>query len=578
MKKLIGLTEGKKPVRVMIAVSAVAILIIGAFFVIGPGSVSASTQNEAPQLLTMEKTDLVKTLSASGVVKSANTQNIYSTQTSPVQEIYVSVGDRVYLGDVLARLDMSRVENDIKQAELNLTSAQNSNAEERRANGNSVANAQNSLASAQLSLERQIQSTTNAEKDLEDAAVDADKSFDSYAYDRAVEDARIALERRTAEYEDAQAESFDTYTSRNSINDAERNYERKQNDAYTASQNYYDALSRYHDAPPETKDAAWSAALSAESAMEAAGRAAEDAGIALDRAKKDLTRSTDDYAKQENDKVTKALQNMTDAQRAYDKALSDRERAEKDYADANETKLKNAQRALSDSQKQLASAETSLQAAQNTYDQARNKPSTSGVNIDLQSLTLEKLQDQLAEGLIIATADGVVTEINAKVGAAPSGIMFVIEDVDDLYVSAKVKEYSLNDLRLGQSAYTTTDATIGEVYPSSVIYISPKAVSPAGSTSVEFEIHAQITGHDTAVKIGMNAFLEVVTHEKTGVYAIPLSAMVTDSRGSFIYAYEDGGIREIPVLSGMKTSTHVEITGEDLYDGLQILARPADRG
>jgi multidrug efflux pump subunit AcrA (membrane-fusion protein) len=140
-----------------------------------------------------------------------------------------------------------------------------------------------------------------------------------------------------------------------------------------------------------------------------------------------------------------------------------------------------------------------------------------------------------------------------------------------------VKEYSLNELRLEQQGYVTTDATLGRIYDSKLSFISPKATSPAGSTSVEFEIHARILENDTDVKIGMNAFLNIITDRKADVFAIPLSALATDNRGSFVYIIDNGEVREIAVSQGLKTSTHVEIDGEDLYEGMQILARPADR-
>ena len=575
MKKLTALTNGKKSKRILIAVGLVAVAAVSLLFVFKPAGMSANAQSDAPMTIALEKTDLVRTLSVSGVVKSSQTQNIYSMQTSPVQEIYVEVGDRVKAGDILARLDMSRVENDVKQAELNLSNARSNAAEETRANTNGVANAQTSLEASQLSLERQMLNAANAEKDLREAETNAEKTFDAYLYDKAIEDARINLERKTHDYENAQAEIYDPHLQQNAVNDAEKNYQRKQDDHYSASQNYYDALDRYNDAPAEAKDAAWANVVSTQNAMEAAGRAAEDAGVSLDRARADLTRTNGDLTKQENDSLTRTLNNLTDAERAYEKALSDKERAMQDHADNNDTKLENAQRAYADSQKQLESAQNSLSSAQNAYNQARNKPANSGVNISLQTLNLDKLNDQLAEGLIVATADGVITELNAKVGAAPSGILFVIEDVDRLYVSAKVKEYSLNELRLGQQGRITADAAIGKAYDAELTYISPKAVSPAGSTSVEFEIHAEMYSDDTDIKIGMNAFLDVVTDRRAGVYAVPLSAIVANERGSFIQALENGVITEIAVSTGLKTSTHVEIAGEGLYDGLAILAKPA---
>jgi multidrug efflux pump subunit AcrA (membrane-fusion protein) len=556
----------------------------------GQSGLKAAMQSEIPPAFALEKTELTKTISVSGIVQSTGTHNIYSTQNNPVREIYARVGDRVNAGDILAKLDMSKLENDIAQAELNLLSARNTAAEEARTKGNSVTNAQTSLETSRISLERQEMNTANAEKDLLEAETNMKKPFDSYTYDKTIEDAKINLERRIKElaaaeeeWEKVSAGTFDNYAYKNAILDAETNYNRKQDDLDLAVQNYYNAMSRYYSAPTETQDAAWSNALSAQSSIESAERAVQDAEKAVERAKTEQKRAQDDYNDENRpltnatDNLTKAQNNLADARRSYERALSDKERAIRDYTENNETKLENAKKTLADSRNQLQSAQNNLASAQNSLNQADSKQATTATSVELQILNLEKLNSQLAEGLILATTDGVVTEVNAKVGAAASGALFVIEDVDRLYVSANVKEYSLNDLQIGQRGYVTTDATGANVYDAVITYISPKAVSAAGSTSVEFEIRAAINGTDNDVRIGMNAFLNVVTDARDNVFSVPLSAIVTNDNGSFIYAFESSEHREIPVTIGLRTSTHAEIYGDSLHEGLQILSRPQDR-
>ena len=214
--------------------------------------------------------------------------------------------------------------------------------------------------------------------------------------------------------------------------------------------------------------------------------------------------------------------------------------------------------------------------------------SGAGANVELQELTLERLNRQLADGEIIAEASGVITAVNAKVGATPQGILFVIDNKDELYVSAPVKEYNLNSISIGQEIMITTDATGDQRFSATLSYISPKAVSQAGSTSVEFEVRATLTDPDEAIKIGMNAFLNIIVETKENVYSVPVSAVVTNEKGSFVYAAPENtsndrrGRRsadaperlEIPVTLGLKTSTTIEISGAGLKDGLQILTDP----
>jgi len=194
--------------------------------------------------------------------------------------------------------------------------------------------------------------------------------------------------------------------------------------------------------------------------------------------------------------------------------------------------------------------------------------------VEIQEINLDKLHTQLAEGKITATADGVVTEVNAKVGAIPNGIVFVIEDTSDLYVSARVREHSIATVLLGQDAVITTDATGDVEYDGSVSYISPRAVSAAGSTSVEFEVRAEILKPDPTVKIGMNAFLNIIIERKHGVYAVPNSVIVTNERGSFVYTIVNEERLEIEVSPGIRTMANTEVSGSGLYDSMELLIDP----
>lgn len=630
----------KKPSKkkiIIISAAAVVVVAVGAFLLL---SRSANANVTAPQItIPLSKSDITSNISVSGVVKSENTTNIYSNQSAyPIKEIYVEVGDKVKAGDVLAELDMSKLQNDISQTEINLESAESNAAEEDRSRSNSITNAKTSLESAQISLAKQQLSTANAEKDLKKAEEDLDEPFDSYSYDLTINDAKTSLDRKAEDLKKAEEDLdealyyFDDYTYQNAIREAEITLDRKLSDLADAEQTLndeihggmdsfdgysyeikidsaqraYDKAKADYDASPTSvaaqtlddarynlnqaqndynkarndyynsaQDSRTTKIDSAQKTVDSAQKAADDAQRNYDKALTDLERAKQDAATNAYDALTKAQNNYADAQKSYEKALSDKERAINDYIEKNQTALENAQKTYNDSQKQLQSSQNNVKSSQNSLGQAQAKPESAGTNVALQELNLDKLNTQLSEGKIIATVDGVITEMNAKVGAAPSGILFVIEDTEDLYVSAKIKEYNLSSIAMEQNAIVTTDATGDKIYDGAISYISPKAVSEAGSTSVEFEIHASIKNADPAVKIGMNAFLNIVTDSKTDVFVVPLSMISTDPRGSFVSTLENGETKEIPVTVGLKNSTSAEISGSGLVEGMQLLADPS---
>jgi len=606
MKKESGKKLSKKKLGFIIGGAAVVLLLIAVLFVRGASARrTAMAAAGAQQTIALKKTDLTQAINISGVVESAETTNIYSTLSYPVKEIFVEEGDSVEAGDVIAVLDTANLENDVAQAEINYNSAVTGYKD-------SVTNAQNSLNAAKISAEQRAMAVTNAEKDLNTARTDAAKPFDSTIYDRAVTDTRITLERKrsdsvtaTNEYNKALG-NFDDYRYKNAIADATAALDSRKTALDTANINYLRAQADFNTAyfqgyaSTAVRDTAMTAAQTtldaAQKAYDSAVSAAADAQTALDRAKTDLTRAKSDAIKAAADKADAANNAQTDAQRAYDKAVKDKSRAASDSKDANQTKVETAEKALADAKKQLESAQNSLKNAENALSQTKAEQGNAGKAVELQGLTLEKLERQLAEGQIIAEASGVITAVNATVGAPPQGALFVIDNKDDLYVSAKVKEYNLNSLAIGQEIQVTTDATGGKKLNAVLSHISPKAVSAAGSTSVEFEIRATITDPDEAIKIGMNAFLNIVTDSKQGVYAAPISAVVTNEKGSFVYAMSGapaGGNRqpraraagskpaetrqEIKVTLGLKTSTSVEISGDGLKDGLLLLTDPQNK-
>ena len=662
----------KKSKRLKIIVSCAVVAIVGIAVLIGQINADAARQEVPMQTFTLERTDLVRTLSASGVVQSANVQNVFSTQSSPIREILVSVGDWVEVGDVLAILDMSRLESDIRQASLNLASAELTYSEEIRSNINSVTSAQTSLEASRISLQRQALATSNAERDLMDAMAGLEEPFDTRAHDRMIEDAELNLERRLADYLEAQRsledaiynfddfahmnmisdarvildrryaaltearqdleeernrrnESFDDTALRQAVTDAERNLQRRQDDLRTAQQNQWliwqpppgddgdngdtprgpthleiqnagtavtnaqravedarTALSRansnlqsarsdHNTFQSELRD---NAIAAAERVVENAEIAYEDARRTYERANLDLGRARESAIEAAENNLNRVRDVLSDAQRTLERAFADFERAIQDFMEANETRLRNANRVLEDSRAQLRTAQNSVRSAENSLSQITERPETSGINVEMQQLNLERLNQQLNDGYIIATAAGVIAEVNASVGAPPTGILFVIVDVENLFISANVREHTLHEIHLGQKGMVTTVATGDRIYDAEVNFISPRAVSPPGSTSVEFEIRASVHESDMDIRIGMNAFLNVVIESRENVYVVPLTAISTNENGSFVNASYNGHTWEIPVVTGLRTSTHAEILGDGLFEGLEIVARP----
>ncbi|MEG0615323.1 MAG: biotin/lipoyl-binding protein, partial [Oscillospiraceae bacterium] len=107
----------KKKIIIIIAVAAAVLILILAMLFGG----------KSEPILMVSAADLAKgtirdAISSSGIVESAASKKIYSTQNYPVEKINVEVGDVVKAGDVLCVLDFGELSDQIAIKEASMAS------------------------------------------------------------------------------------------------------------------------------------------------------------------------------------------------------------------------------------------------------------------------------------------------------------------------------------------------------------------------------------------------------------------------------------------------------------------------
>lgn len=249
------------------------------------------------------------------------------------------------------------------------------------------------------------------------------------------------------------------------------------------------------------------------------------------------------------------------------------------------------------SQNELTQAETAMKRAQLSYDNAeaavkniKSKDSAGAKNnFEIQKVMLEKQKKTLRDSKITAPIDGTVTMINAKENGSAAGLLFVIEDTDNLIVSTSIGEYDISLVKLGQEVVIKADSTGDKEFLGSVSKIAPTAAKDASGKSnstsnVVFDSEIAIKDKDPNIKIGMNVRLTIKLSEKKNVYSVPYDAVVTEADGSqWIYVQEtteqgsksEEALRKIQVQTGMETDMYVEIKSPELKDGMKVLINAA---
>ncbi len=206
--------------RVVVAI--LVIVLVSAVSWVSYQYLGAQPRAKAPaqpkfETLTVKRGNIVASISATGVLEPEETRAVFFEITGKVAEVYVEEGDLVQAGDVLARLDDTDLQLQLRQAEANLRAAEAQLAQLKASP--SVADieaAKAALAAAQSAYEDLVagpdpDQVAAAEAAVKRAKVQLDQAQAAYDMIKWRPDAgrlpqAVQLQLATIEYEQAQAQ------------------------------------------------------------------------------------------------------------------------------------------------------------------------------------------------------------------------------------------------------------------------------------------------------------------------------------------------------------------------------------
>lgn len=332
----------------------------------------------------------------------------------------------------------------------------------------------------------------------------------------------------------------------------------------------------------------------------------------LTEAKENLS----DAESQADRELTSAKRKLSEAQETYS---SQKEKLSSSVASAKETYTA-AKKAVSaaKSQAEKEKAEEALRQAKSAYEQAKteqensNKQNKSNVQSAKDAVTTtqsnnkksireaQRSVDDAAKALekcsVTAPMSGTVTAIGVEAGDSYNGgDMVEISDCTNLQVSTTVSEYDISKVKKGQRVVILTDATDDEEIEGKITYVAMTTSSSSlssgnstgnagtsssmgsGSTSSSssgYEVRIKISSANEKLRVGMTAKCSIILEEANDVYAVPYDAIHTNTNGDTVIYVKDstsGARKEIAVTKGMESDYYVEVSGDELTDGLQII-------
>lgn len=186
----------------------------------------------------------------------------------------------------------------------------------------------------------------------------------------------------------------------------------------------------------------------------------------------------------------------------------------------------------------------------------------------------------------LATSSGVVTEINATEGqyVSEGTALYKVEDIGSLWVEAELYPNETSLVKVGDKISVRASGVEGDAIEAKVNFISPEFRNNSQITI----IRASIPNPEGTLKPGQ--FAQVfLTHSSREVLAVPVDAIIRDSKGSHVYLQSGQntfrpqivktgveGFDQVEITEGLKEGDTVAITGAYLLYSEIVLKKGTD--
>jgi HlyD family secretion protein len=279
-----------------------------------------------------------------------------------------------------------------------------------------------------------------------------------------------------------------------------------------------------------------------------------------------------------------------------DKALIQADRSQLIQAEARMKREENnfdRQKQLFDSQ--LISQEQ-LETAKVDYEIARAEVQSIRHQIQQAEASLKSTLDSLSKTVYNSPIDGIITSLRVEEGEVavigtmnnPGTVLMTIADLSEMEVEVEVDETDVVGVKLGQKSDVKVDALPNQTLKGTVTEIGSSAIAKLTTSQQEsrdFLVTITLTDPPATLKPGLSATADIISAEKKGVLAVPISALVLREKKSTnpsrkdageeegVYLLDAGRAKFCPVTKGIMGGLSIEITS-GLKEGQEVIVGP----
>jgi len=175
---------------------------------------------------------------------------------------------------------------------------------------------------------------------------------------------------------------------------------------------------------------------------------------------------------------------------------------------------------------------------------------------------------------IVAPFDGVVAHRQVNRGdfvqsasAGRTTPVFTVQRIDVIRVFCNVPESDVSRLKIGLRASVKPFGLVGKSFEGKVTRFEGRLDPETRNMRTEVDL----PNPSGVLYPGMYAQVTLETDLHRNVLTLPVTSVLTDVNGKFVYVVKDGRVQRQPVTTGMTEGALVEISG-GVPDGAEVVA------